>query len=313
MSSVSNCIKMAIILRSRGLTKVEDLAKELEVTERQIQKYKKYLDEAGIYINSKFGKYGGYELMGEFPISKTLTDRDLMVLDMIDEELKYNNNIYQSEFSTIVDVLRVNINKYKQDQNIIEYFTIQPKCNTNNLKLKKTCEDIIFSYISKRKVEMQYNSISSGSKKRIIHPYGITNYKGEPYMVAYCEKRQQILDFKVCRIENYNILEDKYSIDNDFSWDNYIKNCIGIYKDKEIKIILEIRNDFRYIVKEKIWVDNQKITDFDDYIIFEAMMRGYTEIKSWILSMGNSVKVIEPQNLKDDIIKEAKAILNTYK
>ena len=131
-------------------------------------------------------------------------------------------------------------------------------------------------------------------------------------MVAFCEKRQKVLDFKICRIEEYNTLEENYSIDENFSSENYIKNCIGIYTGNEIKVILEIRNDFRYIIKEKIWVDNQKITDFDDYILFEANMRGYNEIKSWILSMGSNVKVIEPENLKMDIIEDLKLSLASY-
>lgn len=50
MSSISNCLRMAIILKIRGITKIEVLAKELNVSTRQIQTYKKQLDEAGIWI-----------------------------------------------------------------------------------------------------------------------------------------------------------------------------------------------------------------------------------------------------------------------
>lgn len=41
-------------------------------------------------------------------------------------------------------------------------------------------------------------------------------------------------------------------------------------------------------------------------------MRGYNEIKSWILSMGSNVKVIEPENLKMDIIEDLKLSLASY-
>ena len=312
MSSLSNCIKMAIILKSIGITKIEILAKELNVSTRQIQTYKKQLDEAGIWINSKPGKYGGYELIGNPLINLNLSEKDLIILDTINEQLKHDNNIYQSEFSNIINIVRSSINQLNHDKNIMEYFTLQPKCNSDNNKQKRTCEAIIYSYITKKKLEIKYHSLSSGLSKRIVHPYAITSYKGDFYMVAFCEKRQKVLDFKICRIEEYNTLEENYSIDENFSSENYIKNCIGIYKGNEIKVVLEIRNDFRYIIKEKIWVDNQKITDFDDYILFEANMRGYNEIKSWILSMGSNVKVIEPENLKMDIIEDLKLSLASY-
>ena len=41
-------------------------------------------------------------------------------------------------------------------------------------------------------------------------------------------------------------------------------------------------------------------------------MKGYSEIKSWILSMGSNVEVIEPQNLREDIISEIEKIKNLY-
>lgn len=312
MSSLSNCIKMAILLNNRGITKIEVLAKELNVTTRQIQTYKKQLNDAGILINSTFGKYGGYELISHFPININLTENDLIILDTINEQLKHDNNIYQNEFDNIINTIRLNINPSNNDKNIMEYCTLQPKCNSDNDKQKDTCHAIIYSYITKKKLEIKYNSLSSGLNKRIVHPYAITSYKGDFYMVAFCEKRQKILDFKICRIEEYTHLQENYSIDKNFSSEDYIKNCLGIYKGEEIKVILEIRNDFKYIVKEKVWVDNQKITDFGDYILFEANMRGYSEIKSWILSMGTNVKIIEPENLKKDVIKDLKNTLNLY-
>ena len=59
------------------------------------------------------------------------------------------------------------------------------------------------------------------------------------------------------------------------------------------------------IVKEKEICSNKKITVIDNKnIYFEAKMKGYTEIKSWIMSMGNEVKVIEPRKLRKDIINE---------
>ena len=44
------------------------------------------------------------------------------------------------------------------------------------------------------------------------------------------------------------------------------------------------------IVKEKVWVKNQIITENRDEnsILFQAKMKGKVEIKSWILSMGSS-------------------------
>lgn len=131
-------------------------------------------------------------------------------------------------------------------------------------------------------------------------------------MVAYCENKKRFLDFKICRIDSYEVLESKYEIDKTFSWDEYSKNCVGIYKDGEYDIVLKIKNPFSIIIKEKVWVDNQEIIEEENSIIFKATMKGYSEIKSWILSMGSNVEVISPQNLREDIIDEIEKIKKLY-
>ena len=41
-------------------------------------------------------------------------------------------------------------------------------------------------------------------------------------------------------------------------------------------------------------------------------MKGYSEIKSWILSMGANVEVIKPEKLREDIICEIEKIKKLY-
>ncbi|EGT4083565.1 WYL domain-containing protein, partial [Clostridioides difficile] len=148
---------------------------------------------------------------------------------------------------------------------------------------------------------------------RIVHPYGLFNYKSDTYMVAFCEKRFKFIDFKLCRIKDYKVLEEKYNVDKSFSWDEYSKNSIGIYKGEEINVVIKISHPFSTIIKEKVWVNNQQIIEYDDKsIMFKAKMRGYEEIKSWILSMGAYVEVVEPDRLRNDILSEIEKMKKIY-
>ena len=51
---------MLRILSNGRKYSISDLAERLEVSPRIIRSYKDELDEAGIYIDSVKGKYGGY-------------------------------------------------------------------------------------------------------------------------------------------------------------------------------------------------------------------------------------------------------------
>lgn len=313
MSCIGNAIKMAILLRSRGKMKSSELAQELEVGERQIRKYRDDLEQAGIFINSKTGNYGGYELMCNELIGLDLKQDEITVLEMINEQLKYNNDLYVKEFESIVDKLRAYKNQQVDTTAHMSYFTIQPKGNYDAQAEKKKYLDIHAAYLLHKKIKMMYYSLTSGLRERIIHPYGLFHYKGDLYLVAYCQNRKQFIDFKLCRIKEYVVLEEKFKVDHSFSWKKYSENTIGIYRDEELEIELKIKHPFSVIISEKVWVENQEIKKLEDEsILFKAKMRGYSEIKSWILSMGCQVEVLAPEKLRSDINGEAEKIRALY-
>lgn len=62
MSKISNMLNMLQILKDNRIHSILSLSQELEVSERMIRKYKDELEQAGIYLKSYTGKYGGYQL-----------------------------------------------------------------------------------------------------------------------------------------------------------------------------------------------------------------------------------------------------------
>ena len=62
MSKIANMLNMLQILKDKGILSIASLSEELEVSERMIRQYKLELEQAGIYLKSYTGKYGGYQL-----------------------------------------------------------------------------------------------------------------------------------------------------------------------------------------------------------------------------------------------------------
>lgn len=65
MSKISNMLNMVQILKDENVHSIQSLAQKLEVSERMVRQYKQELEQAGIYINSITGKYGGYQIEKE--------------------------------------------------------------------------------------------------------------------------------------------------------------------------------------------------------------------------------------------------------
>lgn len=172
--------------------------------------------------------------------------------------------------------------------------------------------DINQAIRAKKKIKVKYGSIGKKDQdiqERIIHPYGLCDHKGATYIYGYCELRKEGRMFKLVRVINHEILRDEFKINPRLNFKETIKNSFGIYNDPPIRLKLKINYPMSQIVKEKIYSPNQEIKDIEDQaIIFTAKMGGYTEIKTWV--MGSLAQVIEPLKLKEDIINEAKKLLN---
>lgn len=311
MSAVGNAIKMTILLQSRGKMKICDIARELEISERRVRQYKDDLETAGIYINSSTGKYGGYELNSTCLLNANLILEDEAALLLANDYLKQNDFIYSKEIQCLADKIRTLLKS--NEQKSVNYYVKRAKANCNILEQRNMIIKIYEAIITKRKILLEYFSLRSGLGERIIRPYAVYEYKGDSYIAAYCENRKEVLDFKILRIRKLTLLEEKFELPYDFSLKDTLNNCLGIYKDESVTLKLRIKKPMSYIVAEKIWVDNQKIEWLnDESIVFEAKMKGITEIKSWILGMGEYVEVIEPKSLKDEIIEEIKKLKNLY-
>lgn len=155
MSKIANMLNMLRILKDKEIHSISNLATELEVSERMIRQYKLELEQAGIYLKSYTGKYGGYK---------------------IDE----NNNFLKIE------------NEVKEKMYVV---------------MKK-------AIANKNKVKIKFESVNSGTTRRIIHPAELFVYLDKWYIAAFCELRNEIRLFKLDDIKEYEVLEELYEDKN---------------------------------------------------------------------------------------------------
>ncbi len=316
MSQVGNALRMLVVLKSKGMIKIKELAEILEVDERTIRRYKDDLLQAGIYINSKAGKYGGYYLENDdYLLSLNITPEEYISVLIAQKQLTDTNHPVSNDYNTFLEKLNLVYTKTSDESNYIDNYMVKSsKGNGKFIDERKKLIEIHAAIISRNKMAMEYISLNSGLSKRVVRPYAIYQYKGDMYFAAYCEQRGKILDFKLSRIRSYAVIDERFEADSSFKLSSFMKNCIGIYKDEEIKVKLKISFPMSQIIKEKIWVEDQKITEFEDRsIIFEAKMKGFTEIKSWVLSMGSQVVVMEPGELGKELLDEIDKVRNNYK
>ena len=199
MSKISNVLTMLQLLQSGRKYSINELAKELEVSERMIRVYKEDLEKAGIYIDTIMGPYGGYVLKQtvRMPIRKfKKTDVDILneYIDLEKDQIKKEQLILLQE-----KVKGIFIESKQKEQEINLKDEEGKKYNILTRAIKE-----------KRKVKILYYSYGKGENERVIDPCEMFLFQDGWYCAAFCERKKDIRHFELKRIMKYELLDEKY-------------------------------------------------------------------------------------------------------
>ena len=158
MSKIGNCLLMLRILSNGRKYSISDLAERLEVSPRMIRSYKDELDEAGIYIDSVKGKYGGYIYTGgnkDDSILPLFSINDLNLLEKLFEITNQNISSNEQIRYNLLDKIRSHIifndnysNLNQENKYFVDILPKLPRIIENEVKIKLTYR----KYNSKRTV-----------------------------------------------------------------------------------------------------------------------------------------------------------------
>lgn len=313
MSRVGNALKMLAILKSRGKISRGELSEILEVNKREISRYREDLEMAGLNIIETRGRYGGYQLLGrEYFLDNLLTKAEVEALNLAIIHVDKDTFPYINDLMSAIE--KINHSENPQNtKNADMYF----KCShiVQNYDIERIkWEKINDARISKYKIKIIYENYSGEKSERIVRPYGINFYNGAYYLIAYCEKRNEIRQFKFIRIMEIIVLGEAFKLDESFDLKKYLSNSVGIYKDGIFDIKLKVFYPYAQFFRENKWVEDESYEDFSEqgYLIYSAKMEGATQIMSWIMQMGENCILIEPESIRTDIIETNKNILKKY-
>lgn len=186
MGKVNNALKMLAILRSRKKVTRSELAKDLEVNEREITRYKDDLENAGVTINNTRGKYGGYELMGnDYLLNLDLSVSEVTTLENVVQDLKLSGNHFYSDMDSINNKIKV-ASKIK-DEAVQEtnYYSKGVKVLANLEEEKNKWLIINEAIIGSKKVFIKYSDSKGAITERTIDPYGLFTYYGANFVCLY--------------------------------------------------------------------------------------------------------------------------------
>ncbi len=300
MNRIERLTAILIHLQSKKIVKAQEIADRFDISKRTVFRAIGALEEAGIPIGSEQGV--GYFIVDSYhlpPVGFSKEEASALLIanklteKLTDKGLRENLN---SALYKIRSILNYSEKEFVENiDNCIEVYS-----SSSILKSDvpdKIIDTILKGIDKKLAIELIYNSYSKNEDTcRIVEPVGICHYSFNWHLIAYCKLRNDYRDFRIDRIKNIKITNDKFTIEDKPSVDDYFKT---ITLDREVslvrllfdkKVIQEI-NQARYyygFVEEK---------DLGDKVEMSFLSNSENYIGRWIITIMDQVEIIEPKSL----------------
>ncbi|MEM9443820.1 MAG: WYL domain-containing protein [Verrucomicrobiota bacterium] len=166
-----------------------------------------------------------------------------------------------------------------------------------------------------REISFLYKKLSAQENElRHVQPYHLASIDNQWYLFAFDLDRSEIRTFALPRIESVELGSQTFTIAEDFSISEMLKNSFGVFSGQQT---YEVRIAFdswaSRLIQERLWHPSQNIISLaDNSLELTLTINSLPEIERWILSWGPHAKVLEPKELKDSILKSLSNMQNLY-
>ena len=287
---------LAALLRREKVT-APFLAEKFEVSRRTISRDIEALCMAGIPIVTEQGRNGGISIAPGYTLDRQLFTR--AELQSILSGLQGVGSVSPSSpMATLQEKLPVpeklpsplsiDLASHYKDS-LTEKISLMREAIGEHLLLK-------FRYYSPK-----------GESFRQVEPYVVTFQWNDWYLLAWCTERQDFRMFKLSRLWELSLTDTVFSpreipaekLDPEYVWqENYRLEAVF---DPKVKYrLIEEYGPECFTVQE------------DGKLRFSCRFTFYDNMLSWVLSFGDAVTVLSPEELRDDLRRQGETFFKRY-
>lgn len=300
---VERLYAITVYLLNHGLTSANELAKHFEVSLRTIQRDIDSLCIAGIPVVSLPGSNGGYEISEKYKLDNHFATSD---------DYSYILAALKGFVSATADANAANtLEKITQlhkedDQNIILDFSVLREGE------QETLQKLQSAIAKKHAVSFTYTNNDNETRNHTVEPVAVVYRWYAWYLLAWSKVKNDYRNYKLIRMSNLTITDKAITKEHE-SAETILKKAEKTDKRKYTELLIKCKAQARTRVHE--YLKGQIVKELADG---DALMK-LTVIENeqfWLgtlLSLGDEVEVLEPQNIRSRLSEAAEKILSLYK
>jgi predicted DNA-binding transcriptional regulator YafY len=159
-----------------------------------------------------------------------------------------------------------------------------------------------------------YSPTSSNCTMRTVEPHHMVNYMGNWHLIAFCRLRNDWRDFVLGRMTLCSVEGELFQIRDKVEWQPYLQNTFGIFQNRQnFNVVLRFTPERSRWIKGEMWHEAQsEEVQEDGYLVRTIPASHEQEIMMEILKHGSHVEVLEPDWLREKVVKELEHTVEKY-
>lgn len=298
---INRLFEIVYLLMDKKSITANELATHFEVSKRTILRDIDVLTTAGIPIYTTQGKGGGVSILNKFVLNKTVISEDeqQQILFAL-QGVAATRNI---ETKSILGRLQSLFEKTNKDWIEVD-FSRWSSSKTDRAKF----DSLKNAIISERVISFTYSNSYGETSDRKAYPLKLVFKSKSWYLQGFCLLKSDCRTFKISRMSNVNMLDDA------FDGKNFQIPKIEHFEYKSPNLV-DVKLYFSPHVAYRAYdeFDEQDIIKNEDgSLIASISVPNDYWLYNYILSFGVAVEVLEPQSVRDEIVRQAEEIKNKY-
>jgi len=182
--------------------------------------------------------------------------------------------------------------------------------------VSRTFSALSQGWLSRRLVRLSYDPPRTRSFECRFAPYLLepSGIGRTIYFIGHSDPPDELRTYKLERIRAAELTDDTFEIPAKFSGVELLRRAWGVmYGEGEpVQVKLRFNASVSKRVRETMWHGSQKLTEMAEGLVWEAEIGDMTEIRPWIRGWGADCEVLEPAELRKELMREARRLGRLY-
>lgn len=292
-----------------------------------LKEYDITADRKTIYADLKDLEQFGIEIEGEavgnkyhyHVISRSF---ELPELKLLVDAIQSSKFITARKTNSLIKKLETLVSKYDAAK-LQRQVYVSGRIKTMNESIYYTVDAIHNAISENKKIQFQYYQWNVKKEMELRHggayyhisPWGLSWDDENYYMIGYDSEADLIKHFRVDKMLHIQMMDDKREGKEHFKkldMADYAKKSFGMFGGKEQNVKLKVANYLVGVMIDRFGKDIMMIPADDQHFTMHVDVHVSGQFFGWIMSLGEGVKIIGPDEVVDQMRQEIRRLNDQY-